>query len=168
MASITLRGNPVKTSGDLPSKGATAKNFSLVKEDLSEVTLDSYKGKKKLLNIFPSLDTGTCANSVRKFALAATALKDVIVIDISKDLPFAQKRFCTAENINGVEVLSAFRSSFAKDYGLEITDGPLAGLCSRAVIILDENNHVLYTEQVSEIGQEPNYDKALEILKTGT
>ncbi len=164
MVKITLKGNSINTSGTLPSVGSVAKDFALVKGDLSEASLNTFPGKKKLLNIFPSLDTGTCSTSVKKFADAAQNLKDVVVINISKDLPFAQGRFCSSEGVKGVETLSAFRSSFAKDYGLEIIDGPLKGLCSRAVVVLDENNRVIYSEQVSEIAQEPDYAKALEAL----
>lgn len=168
MTSLTFKGTPVHTEGVFPAVGTAAKNFTLVKGDLSEASLADYKGKKKLLNIFVSLDTGICASSVKKFAEQVHTLKDVVTLNISKDLPFAQARFCSAEKVNGVETLSAFRSSFAKDYGLEMADGPLKGLCSRAVIVLDEHDHIVYCEQLSEIAQEPNYTKALEALrKTG-
>lgn len=167
MTTITLKGQMIHTSGTLPAVGSTVQDFVLAKGDLSDATLDSYKGKKKLLNIFVSLDTGVCAQSVRKFAESAAALENVIVLNISKDLPFAQGRFCVAEGLKGVETLSAFRSSFAKDYGLEVADGGFKGLCSRAVIVLDESNHVLYVEQVPEIAQEPDYSKALAALKGG-
>lgn len=165
MAQITLKGNPVRTSGDLPAKGTAAPAFKLVKGDLSDATLESYTGKKKILNIFPSIDTGTCAMSVRKFNKEASDLGNVAVLNISVDLPFALSRFCGAEGIKNAEALSAFRSGFAKDYGLLITDGPLAGLCSRAVVVLDETNKVLHAEQVKEIVDEPNYDAALRALK---
>lgn len=155
---ITLKGNPIETNGTLP-KGR-APDFTLVRQNLSEVTLKDYQGKKKILNIFPSLDTATCSLSVKTFNEKA----DCLVLHISKDLPFAQKRFCGAEGLDHVETLSAFRSSFAKDYGLEITTGPLKGLCSRAVIVIDEQDNVIYTEQVPEITQEPNYDRALEAV----
>ncbi len=161
MAKITLKGNPTNTIGNLPKIGENAPNFTLVKTDLSEVSLENYAGKKKVLNIFPSLDTPTCAASVRAFNKEATDLPNTIVLNISADLPFAQARFCGAEGINNAETLSSFRSTFAKDYGLEIIDGPLAGLCSRVVIVLDENNKVIYTEQVAEIVDEPNYAEAL-------
>lgn len=165
MTQITLKGNAINTSGALPAVGSTIKDFTLVKGDLSEANLASFAGKKKILNIFPSIDTGTCAASVRKFNQEAAALNNTVVLCISKDLPFAQNRFCGAEGIQGVVTLSAFRSSFAKDYGLEFVDGGLKGLCSRSVIVVDENNKVLYTEQVSETVNEPNYEKALAALK---
>ena len=165
MATITLRGSPVQTSGELPAKGSKAPAFKLVKTDLSEVTLETYAGKKKVLNIFPSIDTPTCAMSVRKFNTDAGALANTVILNIAADLPFAQKRFCGAEGINNADTLSTFRSTFAKDYGLAITDGPLAGLCSRAVIVLDGDNKVIYSEQVPEIGQEPDYTHALMAAK---
>lgn len=161
MANITLKGNPVHTSGNLPEKSTEAKNFKLVRSDLSEVSLENYAGKRKVLNIFPSIDTGTCAASVRRFNQDAAQLKNTIVLNISADLPFAQNRFCGAEGIKNCETLSSFRSPFGKDYGLEMIDSPLAGLLSRAVIVLSEENKVLYTEQVPEITQEPNYAQAL-------
>lgn len=163
MAKITLKGNPIDTSGELPSKGTEAPASKLVKLDLSEVDLSAYSGKK-VLNIFPSIDTPVCAASVREFNKRAAAKEGVTVLNISKDLPFAQKRFCGAEGLEGVECLSAYRSSFAQDYGVEITSGPLQGLCARAVLILDESNKVIYSEQVPEIGQEPNYEAALAAL----
>lgn len=165
MAKITLKGNEIHTSGNLPAKGEKANNFSLVKGDLSEVGLDAYRGQRKILNVFPSIDTSVCSATVRKFHEKIPGLKNVVLLCISKDLPFAQKRFCEVEGIKNVESLSAFRSSFAKDYGLEITDGPLKGLCSRAVLVLDENNQILYSEQVSEISHEPHYEAALKALK---
>jgi thiol peroxidase len=165
MANITLKGNPVRTSGELPKTGSSAPNFKLVRGDLSEVTLGTYDGKRKVLNIFPSIDTGTCAMSVRTFNKEAGDLNNTTILNISADLPFAQTRFCGAEGIKTAETLSSFRSTFAKDYGLQMTDGPLAGLCSRAVIVLDESNKVLYTEQVGDIVSEPNYAAALKALK---
>ena len=165
MASITLKGNAINTSGDILATGAQAPDFKLTKDDLSDATLETYAGKKKVLNIFPSVDTPVCSVSVRKFNEQAANLENTVVLCISADLPFALKRFCGAEGIENVDVLSAFRSTFAKDYNLEIIDGPLAGLCSRVVITLDEKNAVLYSEQVPEIAQEPDYDKALASLK---
>jgi thiol peroxidase len=165
MATITLKGNQIHTAGTLPAKGASAPTFKLLRNDLSEVSLETYAGKKKVLNIFPSIDTPTCAMSVRKFNQEAAQMKNTAVLNISADLPFAQKRFCGAEGIANAEALSTFRSSFGNDFGLTIADGPLAGLCSRAVIVLDEHNKVIYTEQVPEIGQEPNYTGALQAIK---
>jgi len=165
MTKITLKGNPVNTNGALPAVGLTAPDFTLVKTDLSDVSLSSLGAKKKVLNVFPSIDTPTCATSVRQFNKAAADLGNTVVLNISADLPFAQQRFCGAEGINNAITLSTFRSTFAKDYNLSIIDSVLAGLCSRAIIILDEKNKVLYTEQVAEIANEPNYDKALKALK---
>jgi thiol peroxidase len=164
MSQITLKGTPFNTVGDLPKVGTTAPDFKLTKIDLSEATLSSYIGKRKVLNIFPSIDTPTCATSVRKFNEKAAALKNTVVLCISADLPFAQKRFCGAEGIASVESLSTFRSTFGKDYKVEMADSPLRGLCSRAVVVLDENNKVLHVEQVSEIANEPNYESALASL----
>lgn len=165
MASITLKGNPVNTSGTLPEAGSTAKDFKFVRNDLSEVSLNTYAGKKKVLNIFPSVDTGTCAASVRRFNQEASNLDNTVVLNISADLPFAQARFCGAEGIKNCETVSTFRSSFGKDWGVQITDSPLAGLLSRAVVTLSADNKVLYVEQVSEIVNEPNYEAALASLK---
>lgn len=166
MAKITLHGNPVKTVGELPKTGEKAKDFTLVKGDLSRVGLNDFKGKRLILNIFPSLDTGTCAASVRQFNKIAANLKDTTVLCISRDLPFAQERFCGAEGIKNVITLSDFVSGeFGKNYGLEMADGPLAGLHSRVVIILDKNGTVEYTQQVPEIIDEPNYDEVLKALK---
>ena len=137
----------------------------MVKNDLSEAGLESYAGQIKVLNIFPSIDTPTCATSVRQFNKLASDYNAATVLNISKDLPFAQKRFCGAEGIDKVEAVSVFNSDFSKSYGLEITNGPLKGLCSRAIVILGKDNEVLYTEQVSEIANEPNYDEALNFLK---
>ncbi|EQC45037.1 thiol peroxidase [Bacteriovorax sp. BSW11_IV] len=164
MATITLRGNPVKTSGELPNVGEKL-SIKLTDLDLREVTLADFAGKKKVLNIFPSVDTPTCATSVRTFNKEATDLGNTVVLNIAADLPFALKRFCGAEGITNAHSLSTFRNSFAKDLGLEIIDGPLAGLCSRVVIVLDENDVVLYTEQVGDIADEPNYKSAISHLK---
>lgn len=165
MAKITLQGNPINTQGNLPEKGSLIHDFTMVKTDLSEVKLSSFPEKFKLLNIFPSIDTGTCAMSVRTFNKNASELGNVAILNLSMDLPFAQKRFCGAEGIDKVVVASLFRSDFNKHVPLEIVDGPLKGLCSRAVIILNDKNEVVYTEQVSEIANEPNYEKALQMLK---
>lgn len=165
MAEITLKGNPINTSGDLPAVGSTAPDFLLTGGDLADVSLASYAGKKKLLNIVPSLDTGVCAASTQKFNTAMTGKSDAVALVISADLPFASGRFCSAEGIDNVTNLSMMRSkSFAKDYGMLITDGPLAGVCARGVVVLDENNQVVYTQLVPEIGQEPDYDAALAAL----
>ena len=165
MASITLGGNPIQTSGELPKVGSQAPDFKLVKNDLSIATLADFKGSKLVLNIFPSIDTGTCATSVRSFNAKASALENTKVLCISRDLPFAQQRFCGAEGLENVINLSDFKSgSFGKDYGLEITDGVLAGLHSRVVLVVDENGTVTYTQQVPEIADEPNYDAAIAAL----
>jgi thiol peroxidase len=161
MAQITLKGNAVKTEGDLPKVGTTAPDFTYVKNDLSETNLYSVKAKFKVLNIFPSIDTGTCAMSVRQFNQKAASMANTAVLNLSLDLPFAQKRFCGAEGIDKVETGSVFRSNFLSNYKIKIMNGGLTGLCSRCVVVLDENNKVLYTEQVSEIANEPNYDLAL-------
>lgn len=161
MATTALKGNPIQTAGELPAPGSAAPQFSLVKSDLSEVNLGTYAGKK-VLNIFPSIDTPVCATSVRVFNQRAAGKPGVTVLNVSADLPFAHKRFCAAEGIQGVETLSTFRSpSFGKDYGVVMTNGPFAGLLARAVIVLDEDNRVIHTELVPEIAQEPNYDAAL-------
>ena len=165
MASITLKGNPVNTKGELPKIGSKLSDFKLVANDLSIASLNDFSGKKLVLNIFPSIDTGTCATSVRKFNEAAANLENTSVLCISRDLPFAQKRFCGAEGIENVVNLSDFQEgSFGKDFGLEILDGPLAGLHSRALIVADENGTIIHTEQVSEIVDEPNYEAALAVL----
>ena len=165
MAEITLQGNPINTNGELPAVGSTAPDFNLVAGDLSDKSLESFSGRKKLLNIVPSLDTGVCAASARKFNESFASRDDAAALVISADLPFAASRFCSTEGLENVVTLSMMRSkNFAKDYGQLIVDGPLAGLSARAVVILDEDNKVLYTEQVPEIGQEPNYDAALEVL----
>ena len=165
MATITLRGNPIQTNGELPKVGSDAPGFRIVNGDLKDVTLHDYAGKKKVLNIFPSIDTPTCATSVRKFNEKAANLKDTVVLCISADLPFAQKRFCGAEGIKNVENLSLMRGhSFAEEYGVKIENGPLAGLTARAVVVLDAHNKVLHAELVKEIAEEPNYDAALKAL----
>ena len=165
MATVTLGGNTINTVGNLPAVGSKAPNFELVKDDLSVVTLNDYSGKRVVLNIFPSVDTWTCAASVRKFNEKASTLKNTSVLWISRDLPFAQKRFCAAEGLDNVAVLSDFKTgAFGKSYGLEIADGAFSGLHSRVVVVLDENLNVIYTEQVAEIGNEPNYDAALAVL----
>ncbi|WP_160137623.1 thiol peroxidase [Chryseobacterium sp. c4a] len=161
---ITLKGNEVHTIGTLPAVGTTVKDFALVDSGLAVKTLETFGGKKKVFNIFPSIDTPTCAASSRKFNEEASKLENTVVINVSKDLPFALGRFCAAEGLNNVETLSDFRSSFGDDYEVTITDSPLKGLLSRAVIVTDENNKVVYTEQVSEIADEPNYDAALAAL----
>ncbi len=166
MAKITLKGNAINTVGALPEIGSKAKNFSLIGADLGVKTLEDFKGNKVVLNIFPSLDTPTCAASVRHFNQAAGELENTKVLCISRDLPFAQARFCGAEGLDNVITLSDFqRGAFGQDYGLEISDGPLAFLHSRAVIILDENGTVTYTQQVPEIVDEPNYDEVIKALK---
>ncbi len=166
MAEITLKGNRIHTLGTLPEKGTRAPEFTLVKNDLSEAKLSDYKGKRVVLNIFPSLDTPTCAASVRRFNAEASQLKNTVVLCISKDLPFAQARFCGAEGLDNVITLSDFRDgNFGKSYQVEIVDGPLAALESRAVVILDENGTVIYTQQVPEIVDEPDYDAALAVLR---
>jgi len=164
MTTITLKGNECHTNGEIPSVGQKVTDFTLVQQDLSEVSLSRYKGKKKVLNIFPSVDTGVCATSVKMFYEKVGQKEDTVLLNISKDLPFALSRFCSSEGIKNAETLSAFRSSFAKDFGLEIIDGSLVGLCSRVVIVLDADNNVIHSEQVPEITQEPNYDQVLEVL----
>lgn len=165
MADVKLGGNPLHTNGELPAKGSHAADFSLVNADLGTTSLDHFKGKKLILNIFPSIDTGTCATSVREFNKKASSLENTAVLCISRDLPFAQKRFCGAEGIENVVTLSDFRDGeFGKNYGLELTDGPLKGLHARSVVVLDENHQVVYTELVPDIKDEPNYDAALAAL----
>jgi thiol peroxidase len=165
MATITLKGNPIHTNGNLPKVGSAAPDFKLVDKDLNDLSLGSFKGKKKLLNIVPSLDTSVCALSTRKFNEFAKGRKDAVIMSVSADLPFAQSRFCQAEGIDNVLTLSMMRShDFAKDYGVLIQDGPLAGISARAVVVLDDRDRVVYTELVPEIAQEPNYDKALAAL----
>ena len=165
MASITLGGNPVHTSGELPAVGSKLADFKLVQNDLSVASLGDFAGKKLVLNIFPSVDTGTCAASVRKFNQSASDLENTKVLCISRDLPFAQKRFCGAEGLENVVNLSDFKEgSFGKANGLEIVDGPLAGLHSRAIIVVDADGTITHTEQVAEIADEPNYEAALAAL----
>ncbi len=164
MAQIRFQGNPIQTGGELPSTGAAAPEFKLLKQDLSEATLADYTGKQIVLNIFPSIDTGVCATSVRTFNEKAAALDNTVVLCISVDLPFALGRFCGAEGIENVEALSAFRSTFGADYGVTIEGGPLAALLSRAVVVIDGAGQVAYTEQVPEITQEPDYAAALAAL----
>jgi len=165
MASITLKGNPISTIGNLPATGAAAPPLNAVKTDLSEYTLAELAGKKVVLNIFPSIDTGVCAASTRRFNQEASALENTVVVCVSADLPFALGRFCGTEGLEDVVPVSIFRNpGFGIEYGVTITDGPLAGLLSRAVVIIDESGNVAYTEQVPEITQEPNYDAALAAL----
>jgi thiol peroxidase len=165
MATITLKGNEIHTNGDLPAVGSQAPDFKLVDAELGDKTLADYAGKKKLLNIVPSLDTPVCATSTKKFNEAAAGRDNVVMLVISADLPFAMGRFCGAEDIDKVVPLSMMRSrNFAKDYGVLIEDGPLAGITGRAIVIVDENDKVVYTELVPEIAQEPDYDKALAAL----
>ncbi len=164
MAQITLEGNPFQTVGDLPAKGTQAPAFSLTATDLSDKTAGDFAGKTLVLNIFPSIDTSVCAASVRRFNQEAGARDNTVVLCISADLPFAHQRFCEAEGLDNVVPLSVFRSDFGRDYGVAVADGPLAGLLSRAVVIVDENGKVVYAEQVPEITQEPNYQAALEAL----
>lgn len=165
MSTITLKGNAVNTIGSLPEVGSQLKDFTLVKDDLSEKSLSDYKGRKIVLNIFPSIDTGICAASARKFNEEASALENTVVINVSKDLPFALKRFCAAEGLDNVENLSDFRGSFGTDYGVTLADSGMKGLLSRAVVVANEEGQIVYTEQVPEIAQEPNYEAALAALK---
>lgn len=162
---VTLRGNPLEVAGDLPKPGQQARPFSLVAKDLSDATLKTYAGKRKILNIFPSIDTPTCATSVRQFNQKANDKPNTIVLCISADLPFAQGRFCGAEGLSNVVTLSTMRgSSFLTDYGVLLKTGPLAGVAARAVVVLDENDKVLHSEMVGEIANEPNYAAALAAL----
>lgn len=165
MSTITLGGNPIHTAGDFPAVGSTAPDFALVGGDLQPAGLKNFAGKRKVLNIVPSLDTPVCATSTRKFNEAAASLKDTVVLVISGDLPFAAKRFCELEGLKNVAHLSTLRGrEFMKAYGVEITDGPLAGLTARAVVVLDQNDKVIHAELVPEIKQEPNYEAALKAL----
>jgi thiol peroxidase len=165
MATITLRGSPVQTSGDLPKVGAPAPAFKLVGQDLKDVSLSDFPGKWKVLNIFPSIDTPVCATSVRKFNEKAQKFTNAVVIDISADLPFAMKRFCAAEGLANVINLSLMRGGdFAEKYGVRIQDGPLAGLTARACMVLDKDNKVLHAEMVKDIAHEPDYESALSVL----
>jgi thiol peroxidase len=166
MAQVTLKGNPVSTSGNLPAVGSKAPDFKLVGEDLQDVSLGSFKGKKKILNIVPSLDTSVCATSARKFNERAKEIPNCAVIIVSADLPFASERFRSSEGLTEIVTLSMMRSrAFARDYGVLVTSGPLAGICTRAVVVLDENDLVVHTELVSEIAREPNYDLVLAAVR---
>ena len=166
MATITFKGSNVNTSGELPAKGSPAPEFNLVKTDLSEVTLKDLKGKKVILNIFPSLDTSTCAASVRRFNKEASSLGNTVVLAVSADLPFAAGRFCTTEGIENVHPASVFRSpEFAKCYGVLMTDGPLKGLLARSVVAIDADGKVVYTQLVSEVTEEPDYESVLKAVK---
>jgi len=163
MAKITLQGNPINTSGDLPKVGSSAPDFILVDSDLNNVSLENYQGFKKILNIVPSLDTPVCQKSTKEFNTRIESMSDTVALVITADLPFAMKRFCSSESLNTIKPLSMMRSrNFAKDYGVLITDGPLEGITARAVVVLDKENKVLYTELVQEIANEPNYDGALQ------
>lgn len=164
MASLKFRGNPANTNGNLPTVGQQVTFSKLVKGDLSEATNSTYAGKRKVLNIFPSIDTGTCAASVRQFNKLASDMRNTVVLNVSLDLPFAQSRFCGAEGIKNCESLSGFKSSFGTDWGLSLTDSPLAGLYARAVVVLSEDDKVLHTELVGDIVDEPNYEAALKAL----
>jgi len=164
MTTVTFSGNPVQLKGALPTVGAAAPAFTLTAADLADKTLADFAGKRKVLNIFPSIDTGVCQQSVRTFNQRAAALNNTVVLCISADLPFAQARFCGAEGLDNVVTLSSFRSSFAQDYGVALADGALRGLTARAVVVLDENNKVLHVGLVPEITQEPDYNAALAVL----
>ncbi|WP_085441659.1 thiol peroxidase [Magnetofaba australis] len=165
MAQITLKGNPINTSGELPSVGSAAPEFSLTKSDLSDVSLKDFAGKKVVLNIFPSIDTAVCAASVRHFNADVDKMDGAVVLCISMDLPFAHSRFCGAEGLESVTSCSEMhKRGFAEDYGVRIVDGPLAGLMARAVVIVDESGKVIYTQQVPEIVEEPDYEAALKAL----
>jgi thiol peroxidase len=165
MATVTLKGNAVSTAGELPAVGQAAPDFRLVKGDLSEATLGDYAGKRKIINIVPSLDTPVCATQARRFNEASAGLDNTVVLVVSGDLPFAQGRFCTTEGIDGLETLSTFRSSsFGGDWGIGLVDGPLAGLNARAVVVADENDRVIHSQLVPEITEEPDYDAALAAL----
>ena len=166
MAQIKFKGNPINSIGTLPAVGSKAPDFKLTKTDLSDVSLKDFAGKKIILNIFPSIDTGVCATSVRKFNTEAAGLPNTVVVGVSKDLPFAHKRFCGAENITGVVTTSDLREgSFGKAYGVTMSEGPLAGLFSRSIVVIDETGIVKYVEQVPEITQEPDYAKAIAAVK---
>lgn len=164
MATVTFKGTPVTTSGDLPAVGTPAPAFTLVDAQLGDVTLEQFTGKRVVLNIFPSIDTGVCAASVRRFNELAAGLDNTVVVTVSRDLPFALGRFCGAEGITNVVATSAFRSSFGSDYGVEMQDGPVAGLFARAVVVIGTDGTVTYTQQVPEIGEEPDYDAAVAAL----
>jgi len=164
VATVTLQGNSMNTVGELPAKGSQAPDFTLVKSDLSTVSLSELRGKQVVLNIFPSVDTGTCAMSVRTFNEKAAGLDNTVVICVSADLPFAAGRFCGAEGVENVLTGSTFRSSFGSDYGVTFEDGPLAGLLSRSVVVINDAGEVVYTQQVAETADEPDYDAALNAL----
>jgi len=165
MATVTLKGNPIHTVGELPAEGSTIPGFTLVRGDLSEASLDDFRGKRKVINIVPSLDTAVCAAQARRFNEAAAALDNSVVLVISGDLPFAQKRFCTTEGIDDLETLSTFRSpDFGRDWGIGLEDGPLAGLMARAVVVADEHDRVIHAQLVPEIGQEPDYEAVFRAL----
>jgi len=162
MAVITLNGSPLHTIGTLPPIGTSAPDFIVTKTDLSEIRLSNYRGKKIILNIFPSLDTPTCSAAMHKFNEVASELSQILILCISEDLPFAQQRFCTAEHLQNVQPVSVFRNpEFGKQYGVTIIDGPLTGLLSRAVVVIDEQEKIIYTEQVKELSNEPNYEAML-------
>lgn len=163
MAQTKLRGIVIETSGELPAVGTQAPEFSLTRQNLSEATLETFAGKKKIMNIFPSVDTGVCALSVKTFSAKAAERDDVVVLNISADLPFAATRFCGAEKV-AAETLSTFRSTFAEDYGVTLTSGLMTGLCARCLVVLDENDRVVLTEVVDDIGHQPDYDAALAAL----
>lgn len=166
MATITFKGNPIQTSGNLPVKGSAAPDFKLTKTDLADVSLKDFAGQKKILNVTPSLDTGVCATSAKKFNESVAKLGNVVLLNVSADLPFAAGRFCESNGLKNVVALSTFRSpDFAKAYGVAIVDGPLAGLTARAVVVLDAQNQVLHAELVPEIAQEPNYEAALAAVR---
>lgn len=166
MATVTLKGNPIHTNGDLPAVGSAAPAFTLVGADLADVRLSSFAGKRKVLNVVPSLDTAVCALQTRRFNQEAGALGNTVVLVASADLPFAQKRFCAAEGLDNVVTLSTMRGpDFARAYGVLLTDGPLAGLCARAVLVLDEQDRVIHAQLVPEITQEPDYSAALATLR---
>ncbi|REF28081.1 thiol peroxidase (atypical 2-Cys peroxiredoxin) [Xenorhabdus cabanillasii] len=163
---VKFQGSDITVSGSFPQVGETVKEFTLVAKDLTDVALSQYAGKRKVLNIFPSIDTGVCATSVRKFNQHASELNNTVVLCISADLPFAQSRFCGSEGLSNVVTLSILRSGeFQENYGVAISEGPLSGLTARAVIVLDENNQVIYSQLVNEITNEPDYDNALSVLK---
>lgn len=165
MSQVTFKGSPVNTNGSLPKVGDQAPEFSLTAADLSQKSLKDFEGKRIILNIFPSIDTGTCAASVRAFNEIASSLNNTVVLCISKDLPFAQGRFCAGEGLDNVVTLSEYKnSSFSDTYGVRFADGPLEGLLSRAVVVIDESGKVIYNEQVAEIVDEPKYDAALAVL----
>lgn len=165
MAKTALHNDPVNTVGDLPAKGSVAPDFTLVGKDLEDVKLSDYAGKRVVLNIFPSLDTDVCAASVRRFNQLAAGLDNTVVVCASADLPFAHGRFCVAEGIDDVVTGSTFRSTFADDYGVRLVDGPLEGVCARAVVVVDEDGEVIYTQLVPEITEEPDYDAAIAVLE---